>query len=766
MSTLSDAHLAEVRASAISTEVIAARGYETVTNPRGLPDAFAGSQKKMHGLLIPIRDVTGIIATYQLKPDNPRTDPATGKPIKYETAANGRTCLDVPASVLPMLRDTDTPLWITEGCKKVDAGLSNHVPSIIGVQGVWNWKSQGMALSDWDEIALRGREVVIAFDSDVMVKVTVRGALEALARYLTMQRAEVRYLVMPDLPDGEKCGLDDWFVSDGSRLELDSLITDTLPDSVMDWQEPIPLEPTTGPPFPLEALPDTEETPLRSLATAIADQTQAPVDIGAWCALAVIGAAVRGRLDVQARKNWREPVHIQSLQVLVSGGGKGPTYRELTAPLYRWDADQRALWEAEHATWERERKLREVNEKKYRNKATAAKATSDDERRWQGYMQALMEWEQQEPWLRRIVASNTTAEALEKRIYEQGGAMAVVSGEGSFLANITGAYSDQPKLGVLLHGYTGEPFENDRKTDNEQWRVSRSCVAVSLAIQPRVLIAMGQVPGFQDLGAAARFLVTCPKEIAWPELDPPDIPDHLTNWWNRRILEIANDTEGSAAEPVAITLADDAREVFHGERQWWREATAAGVFANMPEWGRKYAGMVLRIAGLLHVVQEASPHTTPISTDTIARAVTIMRHAIEHARIGHGLMNGTEAHGRASDILEVVKRLQAESGSVTSADVYDRVRGRQAFQRTATVIGALRTLEERRHVRLERREGPGPETYFVILNPLDMPAEMRSSPISDPVGVISHLRSHSGDAPDRETDLDPTGTDGATWEDF
>lgn len=201
--TLSPNHLAELRASAISDDIIAERGYETITNPKALPLQFVHSQRERHGLLIPIRDVTGKIVIWQLKPDNPRID-AKGTPIKYETAKDGRTCIDVPDRVLPYLRDKDRDLWITEGCKKVDSGLSNGLSCIIGLLGVDGWSSDGMALPDWKEIALRGRRVVIAFDSDVMTKGSVRAALERFARWLEMQQAEVRYLTLPDLPNDGK----------------------------------------------------------------------------------------------------------------------------------------------------------------------------------------------------------------------------------------------------------------------------------------------------------------------------------------------------------------------------------------------------------------------------------------------------------------------------------------------------------------------------------------------------------------------------------
>lgn len=202
---LSANHLAEVRASAISDDIIADRGYETITNPKALPDAFTGEQRTRHGYLLPIRDVTGEIVNWQLKPDDPRID-AKGKPVKYETAKAGRSCIDVPPRVLPHLRDKDRDLWITEGCKKVDSGLSHGLSCIIGLHGVDGWSSDGMALPDWKDIALRGRRVVIAFASDVMTKGSVRAALERFARWLEMHQAAVRYLVMPDLPNHGKGG--------------------------------------------------------------------------------------------------------------------------------------------------------------------------------------------------------------------------------------------------------------------------------------------------------------------------------------------------------------------------------------------------------------------------------------------------------------------------------------------------------------------------------------------------------------------------------
>ena len=85
------------------------------------------------------------------------------------------------------------------------------------------------ALADWEHIALNNRAVYIAFDSDVMSKSNVRDALDRLSKFLRSKGANVSYIVMPDLPDGSKCGLDDWFASGRNRDELARLKVDALP---------------------------------------------------------------------------------------------------------------------------------------------------------------------------------------------------------------------------------------------------------------------------------------------------------------------------------------------------------------------------------------------------------------------------------------------------------------------------------------------------------------------------------------------------------
>lgn len=210
MHCLSERHRIELEVeSAILPEIIDERGYYTARSGLEVPAAFAPWQRRP-GLLIPIHDTTSKIAGWQLKADEPRLN-TNGKPIKYDTAAGARQSLDIPLRSRPQLGDPAVPLWITEGAKKVDAGLSHGIPCIIGVQGVYGWRGTNghggkTALPDWEAIALNDREIVLAFDSDVMTKASVRDALERLSAFLRQRGARVRYLLLQDHGDVGRAG--------------------------------------------------------------------------------------------------------------------------------------------------------------------------------------------------------------------------------------------------------------------------------------------------------------------------------------------------------------------------------------------------------------------------------------------------------------------------------------------------------------------------------------------------------------------------------
>jgi Domain of unknown function (DUF3854) len=243
---LSNEHLQMLdKGSGISEEVILARGYRTVTDTRELAAlGFAPAQQRTPGLLIPVYGPDGSNGLYQFRPDYPRQarnskNEFQPKVVKYETPKGASLRLDCPALCRPMLGDPSVPLWVTEGIKKGDA-LASHGLCAVSLLGVWNFKGKNefeapTFLADWDYIALKGREVRIVFDSDVMYKTEVSKALERLTVHLQRKEAHVSCVYLPGGRD-TKIGVDDFLLN--HRVEELEALVDT-PRPQVQPAEPI-----------------------------------------------------------------------------------------------------------------------------------------------------------------------------------------------------------------------------------------------------------------------------------------------------------------------------------------------------------------------------------------------------------------------------------------------------------------------------------------------------------------------------------------------
>src|SRR5215217_3036993 len=210
--------------SAIDPAVALERGYYLEETKRGLERlGFKRSQQRVPALVIPRFSPSGKPMPPQIKPDNPLVEERNGKsrPRKYETPAGTQVRLSVPPRAVPMMRDVQRTLYITEGDKKADA-LASVGECCISLQGVQCWR----VLEDWEEVKLYGREVVIAFDADVIVNPDVQKAMRELAAFLRERGALVKCLLWPERCRGTKTGIDDYLANGGGILELKGWVRD------------------------------------------------------------------------------------------------------------------------------------------------------------------------------------------------------------------------------------------------------------------------------------------------------------------------------------------------------------------------------------------------------------------------------------------------------------------------------------------------------------------------------------------------------------
>lgn len=228
---LFEQHAAKLAGSAVYPDVARQRGYVSADTKAQLErEGFSPAQRRVPGLVIPLWNVLGERVGAQLRPDVPRM--LEGRPVKYETRAGDRLVLDVPPAVRDHLGDPSRPLVITEGPIKADAAVSAGL-DCVALLGVWAWRGSNtddgkVALPDWEYVALNDRTVVIAFDSDVMLKAPVYEALRRLGGFLAHRGTNVAYAYLPHGDAGTKIGLDDWLAAGNPATALFDLATTML----------------------------------------------------------------------------------------------------------------------------------------------------------------------------------------------------------------------------------------------------------------------------------------------------------------------------------------------------------------------------------------------------------------------------------------------------------------------------------------------------------------------------------------------------------
>jgi hypothetical protein len=253
-SRLFDQHQDKLKSSAVAVEVARERGYVTADTKKGLERyGFSPAQQRPPALVIPLHDVFGEPAGYQLRSDDPRV--LSGRTMKYESRLGQKMVLDVPPRVHAQLGDPTRPLVVTEGPIKADALVTAGLDA-VALLGVWGWRGANdeggkVALAAWEQVALNGRQLYVAFDSDVMLKPQVYEAMSRFGAWLKLRGADVAYVYLPSAT-GQKVGTDDFLAAGNTAADLVALATSELrkppgtpepEEEVVDTFDDVPDEP-------------------------------------------------------------------------------------------------------------------------------------------------------------------------------------------------------------------------------------------------------------------------------------------------------------------------------------------------------------------------------------------------------------------------------------------------------------------------------------------------------------------------------------------
>jgi replicative DNA helicase len=483
------------------------------------------------------------------------------------------------------------------------------------------------------------------------------------------------------------------------------------------WEPPAPLLVHDVPAFPVDALPQWLARYVRHVAVA----TQTPPDLAGMLALAVVAAAVQGRMELHVRADWTEPLSLFVTVALPSGERKTAVFREVTAPLAAWEQTEAERLGPEVAAAESARRIKvqqlerleQQAAKAPRDEAAALAAQAADVARELASVPV--------PVLGRWIADDCTPERAARLLAEQGGRLAIFSDEADVFDIMRARYGNAPNFGVFLRGHAGSPLRVDR-VGRAPLHVERPALTLGVAAQPHALRGLADEPALRGRGLLARIWYAWPRSLVGTrDPDPPPVPVEVRDSYHgavQRLLRLpaATDTAGRSI-PHVLRLDDEALgRVVAFLRALEPRLGPDGDVHAFADWGGKLAGAVVRVAGLLHCAawagrqaeggSEAPPWAQPVGRAALDAALRLGCYALEHARYTFAEM-GTDA--RLEEARYLLRRLGGAGRAVlTKRDLFELAKGRlKTVEQLDPVLALLITHGYLRERAGERVGGPG-----------------------------------------------------------
>jgi hypothetical protein len=196
-----------------------------------------------------------------------------------------------------------------------------------------------------------------------------------------------------------------------------------------------------------------------------------------------------------------------------------------------------------------------------------------------------------------------------------------------------------------------------------------------LTLQPEVIRGMANQRTLHGQGFFARFLYALPTS-ALDSREAREAYDKLL----KGLLDIElPKSEFGEVEPHALAFSEEADRLLEAFRDWVEPQLApSGEMVSFREWGSKFPGAVVRIAGVLHVAgrveaERERPWEVPVSRDTLVQAITIGLCYLEHTRAAMNEMGADSRVEGARHLLDVLR--EGRVSEISKRDLFQKVRG-------------------------------------------------------------------------------------------
>ncbi len=563
-----------------------------------------------------------------------------------------------------------------------------------------------------------GRRVCILPDNDKPGSKYAETVLESLRRH----EAEAVIARLPVEADTED--VTDWTRRyGGTREKLLALAAAAFGGPTLteeEWDQPLPLGEFKPPPFPIAILP----TWVRDMAEAVALCLSVPQDAAAMFMLSCLAAACQKRVEAHIRRGWIEPLSLWVLIVMEPANRKSPLFRQLLAPIVRYQTELRELSKSERASAAASHRILEGRLKKAEQAAVKATKEFQQEQAEREARELAEKLEQMVvPAEPRLLVNDATPERLGMLLNENSGRMAVMSPEGDVFEMMAGRYSNgQANLGLYLAGHSGDDWTVDR-VGRAGVDLIRTAITFGLTVQPDVLAGFAAKPQFRGRGLLGRFLYCVPETLlgSRPAVTPSVLEQIEAEYAKKltALLSISVDRDESGSPcPNALLFDEGASEAMAGIQDWIEPLLAPwGELRPMADWAGKLAGTCARITSLLHLAELAGtprPWSIPVEAESVNAVRGLGDYMIAHAKNAFNVMGADEATEGARHILSWLKAHPV--GRFTRRNLHRRLI--RTFPAVDRLDAALSVLIERGYIRqvmpeVSTRPGPKPLAFAV-----------------------------------------------------
>lgn len=459
---------------------------------------------------------------------------------------------------------------------------------------------------------------------------------------------------------------------------------------------------------------------LRQMAAAAAENLQVDPGMTAVAGLTVAALCVQGKYIINPKPGWVEPLNLYASVVARPSERKTPALSVMTRPLFAFEKEEnqrRAPLISEYQMKKDVLKKKIFNMKEAAAKPTPknGKAVTFDDITELQYELSDLEREAVKPL--RLLADDTTPEALISLMAANDGKMGIISDEGGIFDTIAGKYSSgKVNMDVFLKAYTGSYLRVDRKGRDSE-AIERPTLTMLLMVQPVVLESIMGNQEFAGRGFLSRPLYALPKSlVGHRRYKTPPIPKEIEEDYTTAVYALLTIPDLGEARTIKVSPeADKEAERFFNALEP-RLADDFGDLDDLEGWATKYHGQIMRIAGVIHCcLHYQDSAQVPVSLNTMKAAQTIGEYFLEHTKAAFQIMGLTESQ-EVKDAKYILKRIAAaELFDTTKRELFRQCDGR--MHSMEEMEPGLKTLVDRGYIRIDKVNTGGRPSEKIIFNP-------------------------------------------------